>query len=208
MSWQRRSGSSRRNRCCTRPRPPIRAAPGGAETGRPRRREIYVDLQLRSGRLPHHPTDEALDGRPKVTAEVRRYIDTGKVLAQDGTAVSLDAESICVHGDGPNAVDVARAVRRTLEEAGCLTGPVVAARGIAGRDRPPRSREVPRRHAMKFGLLFGHQIPSRERDSLERARSRNAALSAPCGGARLRLGVPGLYHVQNDGLCPGPARGR
>jgi UPF0271 protein len=57
---------------------------------------------------------------------VRRYIDSGEVLAQGGTTVRLDAESICVHGDGPNAVDVARAVRRALEESGCLTGAVLA----------------------------------------------------------------------------------
>jgi UPF0271 protein len=88
--------------------------------------EIYVDLDYASdGALiiqrTKHSTDVA-----KATAQVRRYIDSGQVLAQGGTAIALDAESICVHGDGPNAVDVARAVRRTLEEAGCLTEPVIA----------------------------------------------------------------------------------
>jgi UPF0271 protein len=88
--------------------------------------EIYVDLDYApDGSLiiqrMKHATDIA-----KATAQVRRYVESGEVLAQDGTAVPLDAESICVHGDGPNAVDVARAVRRTLEEAGCLTEPVVA----------------------------------------------------------------------------------
>jgi len=88
--------------------------------------EIYVDLDYAAdGSLiiqrAKHSTDVA-----KATAQVRRYVDRGEVLAQDGTVVRLDAESICVHGDGPNAVDVARAVRHTLEESGCLTGPVVA----------------------------------------------------------------------------------
>ena len=88
--------------------------------------EIYVDLDYASdGSLiiqrTKHSTDVA-----KATAQVRRYIDSGEVLAQGGSTVRLDAESICVHGDGPNAVDVARAVRRALEESGCLTGPVVA----------------------------------------------------------------------------------
>jgi UPF0271 protein len=88
--------------------------------------EIYVDLDYApDGSLiiqrTKHVTDVA-----KVTAQVRRYVETGKVEAQDGTTVALDAESICVHGDGPNAVDVARAVRRTLEEAGCLTESIVA----------------------------------------------------------------------------------
>jgi UPF0271 protein len=88
--------------------------------------EIYVDLDYAAdGSLVIQRTKHATDVE-KVIAQVRRYLDTGAVLAQDGSAVALDAESICVHGDGPNAVDVARAVRRTLEESGCLTEPVVA----------------------------------------------------------------------------------
>ena len=87
--------------------------------------EIYVDLEYApDGSLVIQRTKHSTDVA-KVIAQVQSYVDTGKVLAQDGTAISLDAESICVHGDGPNALDVARAVRRTLEEAGCLTGPVV-----------------------------------------------------------------------------------
>ena len=88
--------------------------------------EIYVDLDYApDGSLIIQRTKHSTD-LAKTTAQVRRYIDSGEVLAQDGTAVALDAESICVHGDGPNAVDVARAVRRTLEESGCLTEPVLA----------------------------------------------------------------------------------
>jgi UPF0271 protein len=87
--------------------------------------EIYVDLEYApDGSLVIQRTKHSTDVA-KVIAQVQSYVDTGKVLAQDGTAISLDAESICVHGDGPNALDVAHAVRRTLEEAGCLTGPVV-----------------------------------------------------------------------------------
>ena len=58
------------------------------------------------------------------TAQVRRWIADGCVLAEDGTEVPMQAESICVHGDGPNAVEVAQAVRRTIEECGCAVGPV------------------------------------------------------------------------------------
>jgi 5-oxoprolinase (ATP-hydrolysing) subunit A len=89
--------------------------------------EIYVDLDYApDGSLIIQRTKHATDVK-RATAQVRRYIESGEVLAQEGTAVPLDAESICVHGDGPNAVDVARAVRRTLEEAGCLTEPACAA---------------------------------------------------------------------------------
>jgi UPF0271 protein len=41
-----------------------------------------------------------------------------RVVAVDGTAVPLAVRSLCVHGDTPRAVELARAVRRALEEAG------------------------------------------------------------------------------------------
>jgi UPF0271 protein len=35
-----------------------------------------------------------------------------------GAAIRLDADTICVHGDGPNSVEIARTVRSVLEEEG------------------------------------------------------------------------------------------
>jgi UPF0271 protein len=40
------------------------------------------------------------------------------VEAVDGSRVPLTAGSACIHGDGPNAVAVAHAVRRAVTEAG------------------------------------------------------------------------------------------
>jgi 5-oxoprolinase (ATP-hydrolysing) subunit A len=45
-------------------------------------------------------------------------IASGSVIAADGTEVDLRAESICCHGDTPGAVEIAAAVRRSLEGAG------------------------------------------------------------------------------------------
>jgi UPF0271 protein len=45
-------------------------------------------------------------------------VETGTVAAADGTRVAVAADSICVHGDSPNAVAMARAVRDTLTAAG------------------------------------------------------------------------------------------
>ena len=39
--------------------------------------------------------------------------------AQQGNRVSVEVETICVHGDEPTAVGVARHVRQGLEAAGC-----------------------------------------------------------------------------------------
>jgi UPF0271 protein len=40
------------------------------------------------------------------------------VTALDGTAVPVHVRSICVHGDTPGAVTLARRVRAVLEERG------------------------------------------------------------------------------------------
>ena len=61
----------------------------------------------------------ALVDEPTAVAEraVRMAVD-GEVVAVDGSRVPLDVESVCVHGDTPGAVELARAVRRALEAAG------------------------------------------------------------------------------------------
>lgn len=53
-----------------------------------------------------------------VAARVARLATEGVVTAIDGTEVRVSAESVCVHGDAPGAVATARAVRRSLADAG------------------------------------------------------------------------------------------
>jgi len=56
---------------------------------------------------------------PKQVAErMARLVTTGTVPAADGTDVAISAESICVHGDSPGAVQMAIAVRQALAAAG------------------------------------------------------------------------------------------
>jgi UPF0271 protein len=81
--------------------------------------EIYPDLTYApDGGLilqrAKHETDVDF-----AAAQVSRYVETGKVEAVDGTLVELDAESICVHGDGPNAAEVVQAVEHALQGCGC-----------------------------------------------------------------------------------------
>ena len=53
-----------------------------------------------------------------VTANMVRLATQGIITAVDGTEIPMSAESICVHGDTPGAVAMAKAVRAGLEEAG------------------------------------------------------------------------------------------
>lgn len=87
--------------------------------------EIYPDLQYAAdGSLViqrhKHETDVAF-----AASQVECYVKTGKVQAMDGSLVTLDAESLCIHGDGPNCVEVAVAIQNRLKSLGCKIAPVM-----------------------------------------------------------------------------------
>lgn len=87
--------------------------------------EIYPDLHYAAdGSLiiqrHKHATDVDFAAQ-----QVLRYVETGKVQADDGALVDLDAESLCIHGDGPNSVQVATAIQKALKDIGCKIAPVM-----------------------------------------------------------------------------------
>jgi UPF0271 protein len=53
-----------------------------------------------------------------VARRVVGLVTQGSLTAADGTVVTVSAQSVCLHGDTPGAVGLARAVRAALEEAG------------------------------------------------------------------------------------------
>jgi 5-oxoprolinase (ATP-hydrolysing) subunit A len=62
-----------------------------------------------------HSIDAVID-------HVLRLVTEGKVRAIDGTLIEVDARSVCVHGDTPDAVALAAAVREALQGAGVRVG--------------------------------------------------------------------------------------
>jgi UPF0271 protein len=46
-----------------------------------------------------------------------------RVTAIDGTVLPVEARSLCVHGDTPDAVYLAGEIRRTLVDAGVILAP-------------------------------------------------------------------------------------
>lgn len=53
-----------------------------------------------------------------VAARMVRMVTEGTITAADGSDVAVRARSICTHGDSPDAVSLARAVRAGLTQAG------------------------------------------------------------------------------------------
>jgi 5-oxoprolinase (ATP-hydrolysing) subunit A len=68
--------------------------------------------------LPRTQPDAVLHDPTTVADRVVRLATNGVVTAVDGSDVRIDAETVCLHGDTPGAVEMARAVRAALAVAG------------------------------------------------------------------------------------------
>jgi 5-oxoprolinase (ATP-hydrolysing) subunit A len=82
--------------------------------------EAFADRAYQpDGRLVSRREPDAVLRDPNAIAErVVAMVTTGHVAAVDGSAVEIQVESVCVHGDSPGAVHIASAVRDRLKAAG------------------------------------------------------------------------------------------
>lgn len=60
----------------------------------------------------------------KAAQQVVTMVTRGVVVAIDGTEVPIAADTICLHGDGPDAPGFASAIRRALEDTGVRIAPM------------------------------------------------------------------------------------
>jgi UPF0271 protein len=93
------------------------AAEAAHEAGITFVQEAYVDLDYAADgtllvertKAPRDPAD--------VGARARQLVTDATVPTIDGGTIPLTAKSICIHGDGPNAPQLAAAVRAALRES-------------------------------------------------------------------------------------------
>lgn len=83
-------------------------------------REAYADRAYQpSGLLVPRSAPGAVLHDPAAIAErAVRLAEQGEIVAIDGTIIRTEARSLCIHGDTPDAVAIARTVRAALEAAG------------------------------------------------------------------------------------------
>ena len=89
-------------------------------------REVFADRALMpDGSLaPRSEPGAVLHDADQIAERTLRMVTEGTVEAVDGSRVDVVADSICLHGDTPGAVAMARAVRDTLEGAGVEVVPL------------------------------------------------------------------------------------
>ncbi|OBI42566.1 LamB/YcsF family protein [Mycobacterium colombiense] len=86
--------------------------------------EAFADRAYRpDGRLVSRREQGAvLEDPAEIADRAAAMVTSGRVTATDGTQLALKAESVCVHGDSPGAVQIAAAVRDRLEASGVEIG--------------------------------------------------------------------------------------
>ena len=89
--------------------------------------EAFLDRAYtpEGGLVPRGRPGAVIHDPAEVAARAVRMAVDGTVVAADGSTVRVAAESLCVHGDTPAAVEVARRVRVALADAGVRVAPFV-----------------------------------------------------------------------------------
>ena len=86
--------------------------------------EAFPDLAYRpNGQLVIEPVKRSWDPE-HVARRAVRIVREQRIDATDGTDLEVDASTLCVHGDAPNAAEIARTVRQGLERADVTVKPL------------------------------------------------------------------------------------
>jgi UPF0271 protein len=94
--------------------------------------EVFTDRTYQNdGSLTSRALPDAFVTDPSVAANrLARMVKEGKVRSRQGADLSIRAETACIHGDHPGALESARRVREVLEREGIRIAGVKAADGV------------------------------------------------------------------------------
>jgi UPF0271 protein len=97
----------------------------GDALGLPMVHEIFADRAYEDdGSLVSRKKPGAVLHDPKQIADrVVRMVQDGAVVSVTGKVIKMRTDTVCIHGDTPGAVEIARGVRKSLKEAGINVAP-------------------------------------------------------------------------------------
>ena len=82
--------------------------------------EVFADRGYRAdgSLVPRNQPGALIHDTNEAVARTVRMVSEGVVQAVTGEIVPLQAQTICLHGDGPHAIAFARAIHQALNQAG------------------------------------------------------------------------------------------
>jgi UPF0271 protein len=98
----------------------------GEEAGLRVANEVFADRTYQAdGTLTPRSQPNAIIHDVQASIEhVRRMVVDGKVRSVDGTDVPVRADTLCIHGDEPTALDFVRKIRKALTDDGVRLAPI------------------------------------------------------------------------------------
>ena len=97
----------------------------GEAANLPMAHEVFADRAYEdNGNLVSRKKPGSVLHDPKQIADrVVRMVQDGAVVSVTGKVIKMRTDTICIHGDTPGAVDIARGVRQALKDAGIEVAP-------------------------------------------------------------------------------------
>jgi UPF0271 protein len=97
----------------------------GERCNLPMAHEVFADRAYEdNGNLVSRKKPGAMLHDPKaIAARVVRMVQDGAVTSVTGKIMKTHIDTICIHGDNPTAVEIARGVRKALKEGGVELAP-------------------------------------------------------------------------------------
>jgi len=98
------------------------------ETGLPWASEVFADRAYEEdGSLtPRALPGSVITDEEEAIARVLQMVQDGTVTSRSGKTIPIQADSICLHGDGVKAVEFAKRIRAELTAAGMEIVPLTA----------------------------------------------------------------------------------
>lgn len=84
--------------------------------------EVFADrtYQEDGSLTPRSHPDALIAGHEQAVVQVIRMVQEGRVTSQQATEVAIQADTVCIHGDGAAALAFARHIREVLERSGIV----------------------------------------------------------------------------------------
>ena len=92
----------------------------GTQAGLTTASEVFADrtYQADGSLTPRTQPDAMIHDVETAIAHVRRMVGEGRVRSLQGSDVAVQADTLCIHGDAPGAVEFARRIRQALDADG------------------------------------------------------------------------------------------
>lgn len=98
----------------------------GEEAGLTVANEVFADrtYQANGSLTPRSQPNALIKDVNESIEHVRRMVEDGKVKSLQGTEVAVRADTLCIHGDEPTALEFVQKIRKALTDSGIRLAPV------------------------------------------------------------------------------------